>query len=118
MYESSLRHPVCAPEINVKSCNSADPDPTHQIKKEIRFWFQCPLKGIKGALRAMGYKGLKSLKCTFLEVLGEEVWGEGAANEVAREAQGPHQVDRGGRRPKVVRQVGLHWAWIGITSVF
>ncbi len=22
MYESSLRHPVCAPEINVKACNS------------------------------------------------------------------------------------------------
>jgi hypothetical protein len=51
----------------------------------------------------MDTKGSRSLKRTFLEVLGEEVGGEGAANEVAREAQGPHQVDGGGRRPKVVR---------------
>jgi hypothetical protein len=57
------------------------------------------------------------VKCTFLEVLGEEVGGEGAANKVARETQGPHQVDGGGRRPKVVRQVGLHRACIGIKSV-
>ena len=45
---------------------------------------------------------------TFLQELAEEVRGEGAADEVAREPQGPHQVDGGGRRRQVVGQIGLH----------
>jgi hypothetical protein len=35
---------------------------------------------------------------TFIQVLFEEMWSDGAAYEVAGEAQGPHQVDGGGRR--------------------
>ncbi len=47
-------------------------------------------------------------RSTFLQVIGEEVWGERAAQQVAREAQGPHQVNGGGRRPQVVGQIRLH----------
>ena len=47
---------------------------------------------------------------TFLEVLVEEVRGEGAAYQVSREPEGPHQVDGGGRGGQVVGQVRLHRA--------